>query len=461
MTLSMPFDKQRKQLIRQQMKQQESDAGGKEKLPHEKTIVKGKAERYPVYSFPLDDLSFNKANGRIKAEVVEKESELGRMLSHDDKVDQNIIRDILLSLRPDENIKIKEDLRKHGQMIPGIITCDGMVINGNRRKAILETLYDETKQEKYGYLEAQVLPSAITRAELWLIEAGIQLSTPQQLDYSPINHLLKLREGINAGLDTGDMASRIYGVSEDQLKDDLTRLDLIDDYLQEFLQKVGKYYLVKQRNEHFIDLQKILSWARTPKGPSRRDWQWDENDINELKLVAFYFIRIPLPHLRIRGLRELFATKEAWLQVKKVQCVGLGLSKDEKAETGLDDEYLADEEDHDITEDKEGPTTAVEERDLREETIWRKNRTDELKAFYEDAKEQEQIIKDSERPLALAKRALKNIKAIPPRKSKLGEPELDEVFSKIIEQTNNLRKIIKKQNKGRSKRRKIIRKKRR
>ena len=451
----MPFDKQRKQLISQWMKQQESDAGGKEKLPHEKIIIKGKADRYPVYSFPLDDLSFNKANGRIKAEVVEKESELGRILSLDDKADQKIIRDILLSLRPDENMKIKEDLGKHGQMIPGIVTCDGIVINGNRRKAILETLYDETKREKYRYLEAQVLPSAITKAELWLIEAGIQLSTPQQLDYSPINHLLKLREGCDAGLDPGVMAQRIYGVSEAQLKSDLERLDLIDEYLRDFLQKEGKYYLVRQRNEHFIDLQNILLWVRSPKGRVRKDWDWDESDINELKLVAFFYIRIPLAHLRIRGLRDLFANKEAWLQVKRALNVKMELTQNEKSEVGLTHDIPGDDEDeHEPSEDKKGPTTAVEEMDLLEETQWRKKREDELKSFYEDAKEQEQIIKDSERPLALAKRALKNIKAIPAHKSKLGEPELDGVFGEIIKRTNDLRKIIKKQNPERARRRK-------
>ena len=80
--------------------------------------------------------------------------------------------------------------------------------------------------------------------------------------------------------------------------------------------------------------------------------------------------------------------------------------------------------------------------------MWRNKRKDELKAFYEDAKEQEQIIKDSERPLALAKRALKNIKAIPTNKNKLGEPELDRIFGEIIKQTNALRKIIRKQNSG-------------
>ena len=147
--------------------------------------------------------------------------------------------------------------------------------------------------------------------------------------------------------------------------------------------------------------------------------------------------------------------------MKKALGVELGLTQGERSEVGLTEDLLTtdDEEDHEPSEDKEGPTTAVEERDLLEEALWRKKRQDELKSFYEDAKEQEQITKDRERPLALAKRALKNIKAISPSKSKLEEPELDEVLGEIIEQTNTLRKIIKKQNPGRARRRKSTRKK--
>jgi len=460
MPSSMPFDPKRKKMIRQSMNKQEDDAGGKEQLPRQKLRIKGQSSFQPVYSFDITDLAFNKANGRIKAEVSEKESELGRQLDIFEEEDQQIIKAMLLAIRTDENEKIKEDLKKVGQDTPGIIRCDGILINGNRRKAILEELYAETSNDKFKYLDVQVLPSNINKAELWLIEAGIQMSATQQLDYSPINHLLKLREGENAGLNIDTMANRIYGVSKEKIISDLQRLELIDGYLRDFLQKEVRYYLVRGLNEHFIDLQNIISWIRRPRGQIRKDWTWDESDINELMLVAFYYIRMRMPHLRIRGLRDIFSKKEAWLQAKKALNVEAELTQKERDELGLSEVTEPEEEDDFEPDEETGQfTTTVEERDLQEEAIWRKRRQKKLKSIYEDAKEQEQIVKDSERPLALAKRALKNISAIPKKQSKLKEPEIDNILAKIIKETNDLRKIIKKQTTSTKKQRKISKKK--
>ena len=271
---------------------------------------------------------------------------MGRDLAPSSPEDQKIIKEILLSIRPDENTKIRDDLKKNGQMHPGIITCDGIVVNGNRRKALLETLYDddETRDEQFKYLDVQVLPSDITKAEVWLIEAGIQMSTPQQLDYSPINHLLKLREGVDSDLKIEDMAARIYGVSEETITADLDRLKLIDEYLDDFLKKSARYYLVKQLNEHFIDLQEIVNWASHPRGAVRLNWRPDKSDINELKLVAFYYIRIRFPHLRIRGLRDLFATDKSWEQVKQALTLDVQLSPEERSQLGLESGEEVDED---------------------------------------------------------------------------------------------------------------------
>ena len=125
MPSSMPFDSKRKKLIRQSMKKQEEDAGGKERLQRRKIRIKGQSSLQPIYSFDTNDLPFNKANGRIKAEVSEKETELGRQLYIFEAEDQKIIKALLLAIRPDENEKIKEDLRKAGQENPGIISYPG------------------------------------------------------------------------------------------------------------------------------------------------------------------------------------------------------------------------------------------------------------------------------------------------------------------------------------------------
>jgi len=430
------------------MRQQEDSAGGQEKLPREKLIVKGKADRAPVYRISVDDLAFNKANGRIKAEVLEKEAELGRELDASNKEDQALIREILLGIRADENEKILEDLKKNGQIHPGIITCDGTVINGNRRKAIFEKLHGRTGEDLYKYLDVQVLPSDITKRELWLIEAGIQLSTPQQLDYSPINHLLKLREGRLSGLEIDEMAARIYGVTEERLLADLSRLELIDGFLKDFLEKPERYYLVKQLNEHFIDLQNILVWAARPRGNIKLNWAPDASDVNELKLVAFYYIRLRMSHWRIRDLRDLFASKESWREVKQALKVDIQLTSEDRKKMGLQPEggdSSEEDETGDSGDESLKPKTPVEEKDIQEEAVWREVHEDKLKNYYQDAKESKEILRDTERPLALVTRALRIIDAIPLDKRKLNDPEIDDVLRQIIEKINVLRKAIKTQ----------------
>jgi len=445
MVTGVPYDKTRKQLFKEKIKIQEDDAGGKERLRAAKFTVKGETKPSPIYRFQLDSLAYNKANGRIKSEVIEKEAELGRTLNQFDKADSNIIGNILLSIRRDENDKVKEDLRKNTQIYPGIITCDGIVINGNRRKALLSELYEETHDDKFKYLDAHILPSDITKSELWLIEAGIQLSAPQQLDYSPINHLLKLREGINAGLSIAAMESRIYGVSADKIKSDLDRLSLVDEYLSDFLGKEGKYYLVKYLDNHFINLVNILNFVRNPRG-IKKDWIPTEDDLNELKLVAFYYIRMRMPHLRIRDLRDIFLLSYSWQECRRALSVDSNLAEEErerfKVEDTTSEDIDEDIEDSDV-EESDSVTTASEERDIREETAWRENRRNELKSIFEDAREQKKLFEDSEKPLILVQRALKNIQAIPEKGDKLDDPEIDKVLSEIIQRINRIRKIIK------------------
>ena len=79
MSTTMPHDEARAKRIQGFMKSQSNDKGGEEKLPRAKMIVKGKAAFFPIYQFRLPDLYYNKANGRIKAEVSEIQAELSRI----------------------------------------------------------------------------------------------------------------------------------------------------------------------------------------------------------------------------------------------------------------------------------------------------------------------------------------------------------------------------------------------
>ena len=104
-----------------------------------------------------------------------------------------------------QSLILENDLKKVRQKEPGVITTGGYVINGNRRMSILQNLVEQGDSD-FNYLEVARLPSGVSATDIWKIEAGIQLSRRVQLDYGPINNLLKFQQGIEAGLSPKEIA---------------------------------------------------------------------------------------------------------------------------------------------------------------------------------------------------------------------------------------------------------------
>jgi len=105
----------------------------------------------PVFRLPIDHLFYNIRNGRFKAEYIELIKKEGRELKTEEKTDALKIQKLLINLDTKQSSILLDDLKKYGQREPGIITNDGYVINGNRRMAILKTLFDNG-EDGYGFL---------------------------------------------------------------------------------------------------------------------------------------------------------------------------------------------------------------------------------------------------------------------------------------------------------------------
>ena len=67
--------------------------------------------------------SYEKINGPI-----DEKSESG----------QEVLRGFLKISDPEKKEVLKQQIKKKGQRQPAIITCDGFLINGNRRKMVFE-----------------------------------------------------------------------------------------------------------------------------------------------------------------------------------------------------------------------------------------------------------------------------------------------------------------------------------
>jgi hypothetical protein len=83
-----------------------------------------------------------------------------RLNGHLDEKDQNaqdILRGFLRHKDPEKTYALIKSIEHAGQSEPAIITCDGFLINGNRRKMAFETLREQGKAD-YEFMKVVILP---------------------------------------------------------------------------------------------------------------------------------------------------------------------------------------------------------------------------------------------------------------------------------------------------------------
>ena len=361
------------------------------KLPKTISItLQGRRADLQVFRLPLNLTFYNLKNGRFAAEYADLVRKENRELDPTDPDDSKKIQDLLIGLDPKQSQILEKDLQQNGQKDPGIISHDGFVINGNRRRSVLERLAS-IGQSKFDFIEVARLPPNVSLKDLWKIEAGIQLSRNVQLDYGPINELLKFKEGIDAGLSPIEIAESLYGgFREKDIEDKLVEFKLISGYLI-FIGEQGVFNKAKRIHEHFIDLRKILvEFEKTDSEPE---------DLVNAKYIGFQLIHDGVPAREFRKMKEILAnraTREELWEARRYSHPGPSRTKiDKRRDAEERDEYT------------------------KARTVFN-NCVDSIKALSE-----------AEQPEKLINRALKNLRAIDVERANLSKPEiifmLDEV----------------------------------
>ncbi|MGW4074915.1 hypothetical protein ACWELB_15590 [Streptomyces asiaticus] len=147
-----------------------------------------------VVDLPLAGLYFNPGTHRIRAQR-----------SHDAARDEALDKDpwsgesqeylkFLLqsepanpSRRDPDFDKLMDSLKQFGQNDPGLITHQGILVNGNTRAAALRKIGAQS-------MRVGVLPESFTWADINAIELSLQLRKDHRREYSYINRLLAMEE---------------------------------------------------------------------------------------------------------------------------------------------------------------------------------------------------------------------------------------------------------------------------
>src|ERR1043166_2795139 len=244
-------------------------------------------KKLPVHEIPLDVLIYNKYNGRI-ASMVKSWERQNRELDAAALEDKAIIEQFLWSSNPGRNRHSKEDLEERQQLRYGIVTRDGVIIDGNRRALLLGKIAAE-RDQRPGYFKAVILDDRLTDnpREIMRLETMYQMGEDEKLGYNAIEKYLRCKDLRAADFEKDEIA-KMMSEDPEMIEKWLRIMELMDSYLQT-LGYEGIYTRLDDTEGLFVDLDLYLE--RYKKETRLVSWTYDKHDVSDLQAIFFDLIR--------------------------------------------------------------------------------------------------------------------------------------------------------------------------
>jgi hypothetical protein len=281
-----------------------------------------------AYEIPVEALIFNQYNGRIGTYVQTYERLHGEEIDATTEDGEDLIVKFLWKSNVPANEKTKADIDDRGQQEVGIVTKDGVVIDGNRRCMLLKTIAKE-QHTTPTYFKAVVLNDRLSDnpKEIRKLETSYQLGIDQPQDYNPIEKYLKCKELFFNDEFTLEEIAKMMGETDKKNKPDGKKIQTYLNILalmEKFLKTYGYegVYTYLQENEQegpFVDLEGYLQRYKSDSGNIKgRDWTPEKEDIDDLEQIYFDYIRAGYGTHKIRCIgntaskTSFFNTKAVW-----------------------------------------------------------------------------------------------------------------------------------------------------
>ena len=244
-----------------------------------KLTIDGITKAYPVYKVKLDQLFYNDQNDRIATWISQYKSQHGGQApsSADREAYNALIEQFIIESNPDAIKKTQNNIEMVDQREPGVILCDGRIIDGNRRFTCLRRL--QQKNPRFGYFETVILDHSIEHSakQIKMLELSIQHGEEARVDYNPVDRLVGVYNDI---IDTGLLTVEEYAKSTNetpaQVKSRMETAQLMVDFL-EFINAPKQFYIVRdlQVAATLEELPTLLRKCRT------------EDEKEDMKIAVF------------------------------------------------------------------------------------------------------------------------------------------------------------------------------
>jgi hypothetical protein len=229
----------------------------------------------------------NPYNGRLAVYVGEIEDTTGKKFDLVNTENQEELAKYLWQVDESENKETEKSLRQ-GQLVPGVITADGVVVDGNRRASILMRLRKKEGLVREFYTAVIEDEFNSNRQRLELLETGIQIGTPGQKDYGAIEKYIKAKKMYDGGSSI-QLIAYTWNRKEKEIQELLEIAELMNEYLV-YTGVPGYYSRLEKTEDMFIQLNKLLGSLNRNTGFNLA-WEKSALKIKKIKLMHFNLIR--------------------------------------------------------------------------------------------------------------------------------------------------------------------------
>lgn len=368
----------------------------------------GEVKTFIEYEIPMDLIIYNVENGRIASLVKSYEREHSS-LNPEKEEDAKQIAQFLYDSNDIANKKTKRNIVANGQLETGIITCDGVLVDGNRRVSLMRQILSDSsstpsEKARCEKFRAIVLPEDADKKEILRLETTFQMGADEKVGYNAIEKYLHAQDLADQGFSTADISEFMNLDGANEVAKLLEIKQLIDDYL-EYFGLDGLYTRLPKGFED--DLQKLNTAIRKIKNgsiswiPTTRLTAVEY----DLKCISFDYIRLNAKSPDGFEFRSIASTSSAnflvnediWNQFVKSWQNATNNITEKPIEVVLSKATTTNES-----------SRLLEARDNE----WRTNVKDNLMEAFNDAQTTLNNKKEKEKPGVLFKRALNALQQI-------------------------------------------------
>ena len=233
------------------------------------------------------DLKFNPYNDRFAMEFNEYKLARGHSLGFDD-TSQNFIFNLLLETNSSRNQSTQKDILKNGVLKAIVVDKNGIILDGNRRIAILRNIIKNESKITTNKQQLQfkkptliLLNEELNEIRIREIETVLQISEDEKVNYDPINMYLKI--------------NRLY--SERQKLDPDTKKEKI---FEEIASLLGPKYDKKFVRSSYDVFQIMEQWLRFFK--KNKNYTWLKNKEDHYKQITNFYKSAKKGSINIKNL---------------------------------------------------------------------------------------------------------------------------------------------------------------